>query len=246
MDQFRDYSDSRHKGFCIHCWDRLSPRRSNRDHVPTKGILNPPYPDNLPVVEVCKDCNLDYSLDEEYLIAFLGSVLSGSTKPDPARFPKASGILAHSPKLRRRIDRSKTTWKNSCGDTKILWKPELHRMERVILKNSRGHAFFELGEPMLKKPSSVSVCQIHTMTAQEIDKFENVPHDSVWPEIGSRMMQRALVVQHGNVPQGVYFEVWQDVQEDVYRYAVIPESDKIFVRTVIYEYLATEVAWNYH
>ena len=92
MDQLTDY-----KNFCIHCGSGLRSDESNRDHVPTKGLLNPPYPENLPVVEVCRPCNSGFSSDEEYLIAFLGSVLSGRTTPDPVRFPKAAGILARSP-----------------------------------------------------------------------------------------------------------------------------------------------------
>ena len=82
MDQLTDYSDSRNKGFCSHCGSGLGPDDSNRDHVPTRGLLNPPYPKNLPVVEVCRQCNSGFSSDEEYLIAFLGSVISGSTRPD--------------------------------------------------------------------------------------------------------------------------------------------------------------------
>ena len=41
------------------------------------------------------------------------------------------------------------------------------------------------------------------------------------------------------------FEAWQEVQEEVYRYAVLPMSGQVLVRTVLYEYLATEVAWSY-
>ena len=38
---------------------------------------------------------------------------------------------------------------------------------------------------------------------------------------------------------------WQDVQEGVYRYAVIPTAGQVLVRSVAYEYLATEVLWEY-
>ena len=37
MDQLTDYSDSRNKGFCIHCGSGLGSDESNRDHVPTRG-----------------------------------------------------------------------------------------------------------------------------------------------------------------------------------------------------------------
>ena len=244
MDQLTDYSDSRNKGFCIHCGGGLGSDESNRDHVPTRGLLNSPYPENLPVVEVCRQCNSGFSSDEEYLIAFLGSVLSGSTRPDPVRFPAASGILAHSPRLGNRIDRSRTVQGNSWGDVEVLWEPELDRIERVLVKNARGHVLYEIGEPMLEPPSHVSVCPIQALTPRQLEQFENVPRGTGWPEVGSRMMQRAFIIHRPGDAQEVYFDGWQDVQDGVYRYAVAQVSDGILVRMVLREHLAAEVLWD--
>ena len=244
MDQLTDYSDSRNKGFCIHCGSGLRPDDSNRDHVPTRGLLNPPYPENLPVVQVCRQCNSGFSSDEEYLIAFLGSVLSGSTAPDPVRFPAASGILTHTPRLRDRINRSQRVQATLWGHPDLLWEPELNRIERVIVKNARGHVLYELGEPMLERPSHVSVCPIQAMTARQVDQFENVPRGSGWPEVGSRMMQRAFIVHRLGDSQEVYFDSWQDVQDGVYRYTVTQGPEGILVRMVLREYLACEVGWD--
>ena len=246
MEQLTDLSDSRNKGSCIHCGTGLWSEESSRDHVPTKGLLNPPYPENLPVVEVCQQCNSSFSSDEEYLIAFLGSALSGSTRPDPDRFPKAAGILTRSPLLANRINRSRTVQTKLWGDTEIRWKPERDRIERVMVKNARGHVFYEIGQPMLEQPSQVSVYPIQAMTAQQIDQFEHIPPLTVAPEVGSRMMQRILVA----VPlSGYYFgdalDGWLHVQDDVYRYTVVQKSGQVLVRTVIYEYLASEVTWDY-
>ena len=143
MDQVREFIDSRNKGFCIHCGALIGTEESSRDHVPTKGLLNPPYPENLPVVEVCRQCNAGFSSDEEYLIAFLGSVLTGSTRPDPVRFRIAAGILNRSPVLRRRIDRSQTIQETLWDGPEMLWRPEYDRIERVIVKNARGHILYE-------------------------------------------------------------------------------------------------------
>ena len=246
MDQLTDYSDSRNKGFCIHCGSGLKPDDSNRDHVPTRGLLNPPYPENLPVVLVCRECNASFSSDEEYLIAFLGSVLSGSTRPDPVRFPTASGILTHSPRLGSRIDLSQTVQRNLLGDVEVLWDPEFDRIERALVKNARGHVLYEMGEPMLAQPFHVSVCPIQAMTAQQVDQFEDVPHGAGWPEMGSRMMQRAVIVHSLGDSQEVYSDSWQDVQDDVCRYAVTQGPSGILVRMVLREYLACEVGWDEH
>ena len=246
MDQVKEFIDCRNKGFCTHCGALIRMEESSRDHVPTKGLLNPPYPENLPVVEVCRQCNAGFSSDEEYLIAFLGSVLTGSTKPDHVRFPTAAGILNRSPILKRRIDRSQTVQETLWGGPEMLWRPELDRIERVIVKNARGHVLYEIGEPMLGQPSHVWSCPIPTMRTQDVAQFENIPSLSVWPEVGSRMFVRGVLTfnAHEN-GRGVYIDDgWQDVQDAVYRYAVVPLPGQVLVKTVIYEYLATAVAWD--
>ena len=77
MDQLTDYSDSRNKSFCIHYGSGLKPDDSNRDHVPTRGLLNPPYPENLPVVEVCRQCNAGVARN----VARLASSKSTTSRP---------------------------------------------------------------------------------------------------------------------------------------------------------------------
>ena len=136
-------------------------------------------------------------------------------------------------------------FKRTCGgDVEVSWEPELDRIQRVIVKNARGHVLYEMGEPMLARPSHVSVRPIQGMTARQIDQFENVPHGSGWPEVGSRMMQRAFIVHRPADSQEVYFDSWQDVQDGVYRYAVAQGQEGILVRMVLREYLACEVGWE--
>jgi len=60
----------------------------------------------------------------------------------------------------------------------------------------------------------------------------------VWPEVGSRAMQRLLLVDGE-----AYNEGWLTVQEGRYRYLTVGEGD-IVVRGVLSEYLAYEVIWN--
>lgn len=64
------------------------------------------------------------------------------------------------------------------------------------------------------------------------------------PEVGTGMMQRALIVHGPDDSRDVYFDNWQDVQDDIYRYAVAQVSDGILVRMVLREYLAAEVLWD--
>ena len=142
MDQIREFVDQRQKGWCIHCGGWITDIPSNRDHAPSKSLLVKHYPANLPIVEVCVTCNNGFSRDEEYLAAFLSAVLSGSTECTAQRNPAAARILGRSEALRKRIERSKSEYKTVGGETRVLWKPEQDRINRVVVKNARGHASY--------------------------------------------------------------------------------------------------------
>jgi hypothetical protein len=236
MDEIEEFVDERQKSWCIHCGERLAGLKTNRDHVPTKTLLRAPYPPNLPVVEVCSNCNESFSLDEQYLVGFLGAVLAGSTAPDAQFNPNAERILRKNEKLRAMIERSKTEYETKGGETRRIWNVQLNRVERVIVKNARGHVFFEYGEPLLDQPAHVWSKPLVSLTPTERAEFENVGSGDLFPEVGSRMLTRVLT---GQDLEGS----WVVVQEGVYRYGIAQEGG-ILVRSVLSEYLATEVYWD--
>lgn len=236
MDQIEEFVDERQKSWCIHCGGWIAGRECNRDHVPSQSLLRKPYPENLPLVEVCKACNEGFSLDEEYLIAFLGCVLAGSTDPDRHENPRVERILRQSPKLKERIESAKTEYRTLGGETRLVWKPEMDRVNRIIVKNARGHAFFEYGEPMLDEPASVWSAPLESLSMSQREQFENLDMGNFWPEVGSRMLTRVVTGQ--DLSGG-----WLIVQDGVYRYCVAP-CDSLLVRSVLFEYLATEVHWS--
>ena len=213
---------------------------TNRDHVPSKALLRKPYPENLPVVDTCVACNKGFSPDEEYLRLFLHCVLTGSTDPEHHPDAKIARALQRHEKLRARIERSKTEYRTIGGETRCVWKPERERVERVVVKNARGHVFYEYGEPMLNGPEHVWTLPLAAMTAAEREEFENAGTAGElagWPEVGSRMMTRALTGQ--DMRNGG----WVFVQDGVYRFRV-EQSGGILIRSVLFEYLATEVYWK--
>lgn len=235
MDQIDEFLDERQKSWCVHCGGWIADLPNNRDHAPSKSLLVEPYPPNLPVVRVCVPCNSSFSRDEEYLAAFLGVVLSGSTEAAAQSNPVARRVLEGSKSLRKRIERCKSEYKTIGGETRVLWKPEQERIDRVVVKNARGHAFFEYGEPMLSEPDSVWSAPLTALSAGERAQFEDADAGAVWPEVGSRMLTRAVTGQD-------LWDGWVMVQEGIYRYAVI-QADCMLVRSVLFEYLATEVHW---
>lgn len=236
MDEIKEFTDDRYKSWCVHCGGWIEQLNINRDHVPSRGLLLEPEPDNLPLVQVCQPCNVGFSLDEEYLVAFLGAALTGTTDPNLQSNPRVSRILARSPKLRERIQKSSTTYETLGGQKRTIWKPEQSRVDRIILKNARGHAYYEYGIPMLEAPDYIRAIPLSELTVQERADFEDIDYGSGWPEVGCRMMTRLLTGQDMN-------DGWIVVQDNIYRYAAI-QTDGTTVRSVLYEYLATEVHWG--
>lgn len=189
-------------------------------------------------MDICTYCNNGFSADEEYLFMFLNCVLEGTTVPDRQDDPKGGRALRRHNKRRARIERSRTEYQTDDGETRLVWAPEEDRVNRVILKNARGHAFYEYGESMLREPDLVRVTPFDSLTAARRNAFEDIQGDMMlagWPEVGSRVMTRVMTGQD-------LCDVWVIVQDGVYRYGVA-QSGGILVRSVLFEYLATEVYW---
>ena len=121
------------------------------------------------------------------------------------------------------------------GETRTVWQPEFDRVNRVILKNARGHAFYEYGEPMLDTPTHVWAAPLEAMTPADRAEFEDCQVDGLWPEVGSRMLTRIVTGQDLN-------HGWVELQKGIYRYGVAQQG-LMLVKSVLYEYLATEVLW---
>ncbi len=236
MRQLNDYSDVRYRGFCIHCGEGLHLGNSSRDHVPTRALLDRPHPDNLPTIDVCRECNNSFSKDENYRVALIACVITGSVELNRREFSVASGILARSVELAARIERASRVQLTLWGDAEVQWSAELDRVESVVVKNARGHAFHELGLPLQFQPSHVVMSSLLLLSGNQRSQFERWPDDAPWPEVGSRMMQRLVM---GDLNRG-----WVTVQEGVYRYMVVQLFGGTVVRSVIREYMATEVLWS--
>jgi hypothetical protein len=202
-----------------------------REHVPPRVFLDKPYPSNLPVVEACKDCNNGFSLDEEYLSCLLECVISGSTDPEKLHRENISRKVAESPSLAKRL---RDAFKQEDGETSF--EVEYDRVKSVVEKVAKGHVLFELNE-LYRDDPQIGVTPFPCLSENEIFDFESLPQPTVWPEVGSRGMQR-LIVGDDSVSNG-----WIIVQPNRYRYAVL-HSDGIEVRMVFSEYLACVVRWE--
>ena len=242
MDQIQSFADDRLLRGCIYCEGPAD----TRDHVPSKCLLERPYPPNLPVVGCCDTCNQNFSRDEQYFVCLIESVLCGSTDPEKIRRPSVAKIMQDVPALRARIESSRTE-----VDGYIAFTPEAERVKTVMLKLARGHAAFELSQPCRTEPDHFW-CGLLSSLPQEVrEEFDSVHFQQVLGEVGSRNMQRLLVTQMTQQSEdgklhniGMIINDWIDVQDDQYRYIAIEDMGVLVIRIVVAEYLACEVSWG--
>jgi hypothetical protein len=187
----------------------------------------------------CLHCNQSFSLDEEYLACLLECVIAGDVDPEKIERPRVARILRENPRLSSMLKQSRTV--NSQGD--IEWLADTARINTVLMKLARGHVAYELNEPRLEKPETFAYKPLAAMTSSEREAFEDdvrdVGNEPFWPEVGSRAMQRMMVVGNMVLDGG-----WLDVQEGRYRFYAFASNGSVVVRIVVREYLACEVIWN--
>ncbi len=230
MDPRKLFADERLSGMCVYCGGFYS----TDDHVPSKVLLDEPFPDNLPLVPACADCNNSFSVDEPYLACLIECVIVGSVDPAAVRREKVKGILTKRPHFASEVSVGQT--QNETGT--LIWQPDMTRVRNVVVKLARGHAAYERSEPRFEEPASVAMVPLCILTAEQRRAFETPPEELVWPEIGSRAFIRAVI---GN-DQVFLDSRWQIVQPGRYRYVV--SEGPTTVRMVMSEYLACEVAWE--
>jgi hypothetical protein len=242
MQYVNDYADSRLIRGCIYCGGNAD----TRDHVPSKCLLEKPYPTNLPVVGCCETCNQGFSGDEEYLVCLIESVLCGSTDPRKILRPSVAKKMQSSPALRQRIEDAKTE-----SDGEIAFSAEMDRICNVMLKLARGHAAFELSQPCRIEPDHFWCGPLLSLSQEAKELFDSVHFQQNLGEVGSRNMQRFLVTQlvfNNKTSEqqkiGMIINDWIDVQDDYYRFIAIDDMGTLIIRIVIREYFVCEVVWK--
>lgn len=242
MEQLNNYADNRLIYDCIYC----GATSDTRDHVPSKCLLEKPFPDNLPVVGCCYSCNQNFSKDEQYFVCLIESVLCGSTDPEKIGRPSVARIMQNSPALRQRIENSKTEMNGQ-----IAFVPEIDRINNVMLKLARGHAAFELSQPCRTELDHFWCGPLLSLPKECREAFDSVHFQQLFGEVGSRNMQRFLVTQITRLAENgeqqnieMIINDWIDVQDGRYRFLAIDEMGQIVIRIVIAEYFACEVAWG--
>ena len=227
---------------CLHCGTCPTRNNASQEHIPSKCLLSKPYPEDLMTMRACKTCNARFAQDEEYLSVLLAAVLVGSTDPAMQKTDTAARMFSRQSRLRARIDDSRLEHRTLFGEHRTVFFPDQNRVRNVVLKNARGHALFDLERPMFQEPDDVAFVPLSTLDRQRRMAFETTDGAPAgWAEIGTRMFMRQCFATHSATTD--MRGPWVIVQDDKYRYSAMDVGEGILVKSVIHEYLATEVHW---
>lgn len=220
MIQRPEYGEGHHERICCYCGDLAD----TVDHVPSKVFLNKPYPDNLPVVPCCKKCNVNFSLDEEYVAVLFECVRRQTFDFNQLEREKVRKIIKHKPALLQTVMAS--VLKSYDGHYSI--DPEDTRLSSVLIKLVGGHLRFEgLDQLFIHDGMKISFYQDIRSNREFYDRLHAPIFSNLLPEVGSRAL-RAFIKQESAC--GLWFEV----QPDVYEYCVAPDNSE--VRIIVHNY----------
>ncbi|MBE2224004.1 MAG: hypothetical protein IAF02_20870 [Anaerolineae bacterium] len=122
----------RQNNYCIYC-GRLA---DTREHVPSKSLLEKPFPINLWTVKACNTCNRGYSLDEEYFLVLLSRIgTSDSLIQKCQEGGRVARALARSPNFEKRI---LDALKYDSVIDMVRIEPESERIFRILQKIAIG------------------------------------------------------------------------------------------------------------
>lgn len=216
------FLDPRHGfgAYCLYCGDQLKKGLKNREHVPSKTLLDKdiPYPPNLPTVPACKECNSGFSKDEEFVSALIECWRCGTANPEGIERQAIARALRRSPGMRVSIEQVLESEAGVFGNGRF-WN--------VVDKLVRAHVYFELNRSPVKVAPSAN--RVDRLSQVEADFFENPPVSEFapYPEIGSRAFIE--VAMFAGSP-------WWELQEGRYRY-MVTDGEPCEVRIVLSEFV---------
>lgn len=234
------FSDNRLDYSCSYCGEGTS---ATRDHVPSRILLDYPFPENLPLVGCCQKCNNGFSQDEEYFASVIECIIHSTSNPDLLSREKIKKVLRRNTKLKERITASFYEGNLTLFDDikpHNYFKIEYERFENVLIKLAKGHVKFEHSTPMFENPDIIWFKYIGELSEDERTAFFNIEDSGKVTEIGSRAFHKIYV----DNALHTYYNQWEIVQEGRYAYCVSNNLGETAVRIIISNYLACYIAWQ--
>ena len=186
-----------------------------KDHVPSKNLLEKPYPNNLLTIPACLKCNQSFSLDEEYFLNVLvtlseNPILQARTQPGGKIYKSRQ----RSTKLYDRLIKSLV----QDDDGRTYFRPEVDRLKKVIEKNALGLYYHKYGK--LPSLNSFDCIGFYPYNAEETR-----PHEVIMLTHTEKFKPKK----------------WTHIQENVFSYIVVRDWRRNNQLTMIFHIQNT--AW---
>ena len=212
------------KTICPYCGCILDSSNKTVDHIPSKALLNKPFPPNLVAIPCCKSCNGSFSSDEEYASVLLECVRHQSFNPNDFSRESIKRTILHTPSLLETVRRR--VWFESKDRFSIA--PDDERFKAVLLKLVKAHLRFEdslflIGGDNIR----ISFDNIDRMPESDVTRFLTPFSSTLLPEVGSRALESVMVIQDENAKHVGYCSPWICYQKDTYSFCVAATGDKV-------------------
>lgn len=235
LGYYTSWEKSKNNG-CVYC----GAPATTREHTPSKAFLLEPYPENLPTIPACFECNNGYSEDEKYVACFL-DLLKRQVYGDCSRKEQTDSRLAKDKKLQGILNEQIKE-----SDGKIYYQPDEQRIVRILLKLAKCHAGFEFDHVDFDNShANIWYDFLFNISEDVMLDFNLTPEMNKAPEVGSRGVDTPFIIQNIETGEALAFAFWNDVQENQYRYQVsLNDEGGITVKIVIFEFLYCKVVFE--
>jgi len=229
LGYYTSWDKSAGKG-CIYCGKSAD----TREHAPSKVFLNEPFPENLPTIPACFECNNSYSADEKYVACIL-DVLKSKIYSNCQLCETTVTRIEKDELLKKLIEESVQV-----NNGRVYFDIDESRLVRILVKLARGHAGYEwdyvnFDDEQIK----IRYDYLFNLSDDDLHEFNSTTVSLLWPEVGSRGL---LIVEDLETGDASGIAPWNDVQENQYRYQVDNnEQGGVCAKIVIYEFLYCQI-----
>jgi hypothetical protein len=217
---------------CPYCGVLLGSTNKTVDHIPSKTLLNRPFPANLAAIPCCLDCNRGFSSDEEYFAVLLECVKHETFDKRKLTRESVLKTVTHTPAILETI-------KNSVvydSPTHFTIASDDRRVKAVLLKLVKAHLCFENSHYLINDNELLlSFSTLDSMSETDCSHFAEPFKSSLLPEVGSRASNNVMIIQDENARMIGCCSPWIEYQKETYSFCVAPTGDR--VKILLHEFL---------
>tara|TARA_R110002049_G_scaffold308754_1_gene513922 strand:- start:66304 stop:67029 length:726 start_codon:yes stop_codon:yes gene_type:complete len=182
---------------------------STKDHVPSKNLLEKPYPKNLLTIPACLKCNQSFSLDEEYFLNVLTT-------------------LSESPTLIARTEPGGSVYKSRNRSTKLY-----ERLLKSIIQKNDGRTYFHAEVARLKKTIEKNAFGLYCHKYGKIPMLNAFECVGFYPFNAEETRPIEIIMLTHN--EKFKLKKWTHLQENVFSYIVVRDWRRNNQLTMIFD-----------